>query len=179
MAHGRTSVVGDYLPLHITSLATSATAVGASVNTTSATTIVAGLNTVTPASMANLVEGQWLNFANGTGAAENVQIFNINTVAGTFQANFANGHSGAYTIISLRGTYLGKLVINQAGTGVTITLYNGHPSTSPAGTPIAVLTGFSIGQSYDFNCSLQRGLFYTVAGTTPGDYTITYLDMPV
>lgn len=68
------------------------------VNTTSSTTITAGTNTVTPASMANLYNGQQLVFSGGTGAKETVVIYNLTST--TFQANFANGHSGAYTITS-------------------------------------------------------------------------------
>lgn len=68
------------------------------VNTTSSTTITAGVNTVTPASMAGLYNGQALTFSGGTGAAETVYIYNLTST--TFQALFANGHSGAYTIVS-------------------------------------------------------------------------------
>lgn len=70
------------------------------VNTTSATTISAGLQTVTPASMANIMVGMKLTFSGGTGATEVVTVASVNASAGTFTAVFANGHSGAYTIVS-------------------------------------------------------------------------------
>lgn len=181
MAHARYAPVSEHLPLHVTATGTTV-AVGALVNTTSATTITGGgaSQAITPASMSNITVGMWLNIANGSGgAAENVQVTAVNQSAGTFTAVFANAHSGAYTIISLRGTFLGKLVVNQPGTGVTITLYNGHPSTSPAaGAPIAVLTGLAAGQVFTYDCLCNRGLFYTLAGTA-GDYTITSLDQQI
>lgn len=70
------------------------------VNTTSPTTIVAGIQTVTPASMANITVGTRLTFSGGTGAAEVVTVASVNSSAGTFVATFVNGHSGAYTIVS-------------------------------------------------------------------------------
>lgn len=70
------------------------------VNTTSATTIVAGQQVVTPASMANITVNSKLVFSGGTGAAETVVVQSVNNSAGTFTATFANGHSGAYTIVS-------------------------------------------------------------------------------
>ncbi len=68
------------------------------VNTTSATTISAGQNTVTPASMANIVVGSQLVFSGGTGATETVTVQSVTST--TFTAVFVNGHSGAYTITS-------------------------------------------------------------------------------
>lgn len=69
------------------------------VNTTSATTISAGANvTVTPASMANIFVGTQLIFSAGTGATETVTVLSVTGT--TFNATFANGHSGAYTITS-------------------------------------------------------------------------------
>jgi hypothetical protein len=176
MGHPRNAPVGEYLPFRVNATASSPVAVGALVNTTSATTITAGTGVVvTPASMANIAVGMQLNVANGSGTAETVQVLSVNQTAGTFTANFANNHSGAYTIISLKGSYLGSIVINQIGSGVSITLYNGHPSLLPAaGTPFAVITP-AVGVPYDYHCLCNRGLFYTLTGT-PGDYTITYLD---
>ena len=68
------------------------------VNTTSATTVVAGINTVTPASMANIQLNSFLVFSGGTGATETVVVTAVTPT--TFTANFVNGHSGAYTIQS-------------------------------------------------------------------------------
>lgn len=68
------------------------------VNTTSATTITAGTRTVTPASMANIYVGTQLVFSGGTGATETVTVLAV--TSSTFDATFANGHSGAYAITS-------------------------------------------------------------------------------
>ncbi|HZU01526.1 MAG TPA: hypothetical protein VFA10_17795 [Ktedonobacteraceae bacterium] len=172
--HTRYAPVPEYTPLHITATGT-LVPVGNCVNTTSSTTITAGSNVVvTPASMNGIYVGQKLNFANGTGTAETVVV--TATTSTTFTATFVNNHSGAYTITSMSGTFLGKLVINQPGTSVSITLYNGSPNTLPkAGAAFAVLSGFSAGQAIPFDCSCDAGLFYSLTGT-PGDYTLTYLD---
>lgn len=68
------------------------------VNTNSASTVTAGSFTVTPASMANIVVGSQLVFSGGTGATETVTVSAVTPT--TFTATFANGHSGAYTIVS-------------------------------------------------------------------------------
>lgn len=68
------------------------------VNTSSATTVVAGTQAVTPASMTNITVGTKLTFSGGTGATETVTV--LSTTQTTFTATFANGHSGAYTIVS-------------------------------------------------------------------------------
>lgn len=68
------------------------------VNTNSASTVTAGSFTVTPASMANIVVGSQLVFSAGTGATETVTVNAITST--TFTATFANGHSGAYTIVA-------------------------------------------------------------------------------
>lgn len=171
--HERYAPIGEHQPLHVTTTGTTVP-VGKAVSTTSSTTIAAGSNVVvTPASMNNIEVGMMLNFANGTGTAEDVKVKSV--TATTFTADFVNNHSGAYTIISRRGAFLGRLVVNAAGTGVTITLYNGHPSVLPdAGAAFAVVTP-AAGSTLIFDCAVDKGLFYTLAGT-PGDYTLTFLD---
>src|SRR5947207_1306680 len=112
----KSSPVGQYQPLHITQAGT-LVPVGASVSTTSSTTIAAGNGVaVTPVSMANIVPGMMLSFANGMGTPENVQV--LNTTSTTFTANFQYSHSGAYIIVSLRGANLGHLIVGNPGTGV-------------------------------------------------------------
>jgi hypothetical protein len=126
--------------------------------------------------MNNIVPGMILNIANGTGTAEDVLVKSV--TATTFTADFAYNHSGAYTIISRRGAYLGRVLINAVGTSITLTLYNGHPSILPdAGAALAVITPAANMPPQVFDCACDKGLFYTVAGTTAGDYTLTYLDM--
>ncbi len=171
--HIRRATVFEYQPLHISAAAT-LQPVGLCVSTTSATVITAGSGVVvTPASMLNIVPGMVLNIANGTGAAEDIVVLGI--TATTFTANFVTSHSGAYTILSRRGVFLGQLIINKAGSGVTITLYNGHPSLPDAGVVFAIISP-PTGSSIPYQCSCPKGLFYTVAGSTIGDYTLTYLD---
>jgi hypothetical protein len=174
--HSRYAPVGEYRSFHIAATATSLP-IGNNVSTTSSTTISAGNDVVvTPASMGNIVAGMLLNFANGTGTAEDVRVKTVG--ASTFTADFVNGHSGAYTIISRRSTSLGSITINKVGTSDIMTLYDGHPSVLPnAGRIIAVITP-TAGSTLQYLCSCDQGLFYTVAGTA-GDYTVNYLDQDV
>lgn len=170
--YSRITPVYSYRPLHITATGTNV-AVGKQVATTAPTTIVAGSGVVvTPASMANIISGMILNFAGGTGSAEDIQV--ISTTATTFTANFVNGHSGAYNITSRRPIDIGTLVVGAAGSGVTITLYNGSQNLGTPGAAFAVITPVA-GATYQFFNEVEFGLFYTLAGT-PGDYTLGYLD---
>jgi len=162
----------QYLPFHIASTTSAPTAIGDNVATTAPTTIVAGSGVVvTPASMANIRVGRWLNFNGGTGTAEDIQV--LSTTATTFTANFVNNHSGAYVISSQRTVDIGSFVTNSAGTGVTITLYNGHPNASVPGTAFAVITPATGDQTRDYLITCTRGLFYAASGTM-GDFTISY-----
>jgi len=173
--HSRYATVGEYLPLHITATGT-LVPVGRCVNTT-ASAITAGSNVVvTPASMNGITPGVTLNIANGTGTAEDVVVKIITST--TFTADFANNHSGSYNIMSRRqGTFVGRFVVNKAGTTDVITLYNGNPNlSSNAGSAIAVISAAYGTLAYE--CAWDAGLFYTVTGT-PGDYTLMYLDMSV
>lgn len=175
--HSRVSPVLEYQPLHITATGT-IVPVGLGVSTTSSTTITAGNGVVvTPASMANIYAGMILNIANGTGSAEDITVSSITST--TFTANFVNNHSGAYTIISRRGIDLGKIVVNTSTTSAaSLTLYNGHPAILPdAGVAFAVIDLNSLPRAahFDYECSCNKGLFYTLTGT-PGDYTLMYLD---
>lgn len=176
--HNRVSPIGEYTPLHIMSAAT-LVAVGMNMSTTASTTIIAGNKVVvTPVSMLNIVPGLILNFANGTGTAEDVAV--ITTSATTFTANFQYGHSGAYSIISRRGSDIGKVVVNSAGASGTLTLYNGHPSILPdPGTAFAVIDVSGVVSPLDYGCIIGKGLFYTLtvgSGGSAPDLTLTYID---
>lgn len=171
--HQRYALVGEYQMVRITSSGT-LVPVGAGVNTTSGTTISAGNSiVVTPVSMSNIVPGMLLNVANGTGAPEDVRVKAI--TATTFTADFKNGHSGAYTILSRRGAFVGRVMVNNAGSAATLTLYNGSPSVLPdPGAPFAVipLTGAT---QIVYDCAVDKGLLYTITGSG-FDMTLTYLD---
>ncbi len=175
--HERTDNLSPYYPFHVTAAAT-AQPLGDNVATTSATTITAGSDkTVTPASMTNIVQGMRLNFSAGTGAAEDVIVKTTNVVGGTFTADFVNGHSGAYNIISFRPQYLGSLVINAVGSITAISIYNGSPLLYNGGTGTGVLIA-SIGipsatTLYLYNCYCNRGVFYTQTGTGSITFMVT------
>lgn len=171
--HSRYAPIPEYQPLHIASTGT-LVPVGQCVSTTGSAAITAGSNVViTPASMKNITPGMTLNLSNGS-QGEDVTILSVTSTTFT-AANVVNSYGSGFTIISRRGTFLGGVTINAPGSGVTITLYNGHPSLYPdAGQVIGVITP---NQDKTYGCACDKGLFYTVAGTV-GDYTLCYLDMP-
>jgi hypothetical protein len=172
--HERRAPVYEYQPLHITATGTTVP-VGMCVSTTGSSAITAGVKvTITPASMTNILVGMYLNLSNGSGTHEDVVV--LSTTSTTFTAKVVNSYASGFTIISRRGSFLGGFVVNAPGTGITLTLYNGHPSLAPdAGIPFAVITP-ATGMSLAFNCAVDKGLFYTVSGTTAGDYTMMVLD---
>lgn len=165
----------QFRPFRINALQATVTPIGNNVATTSATTITAGNGVVvTPASMSNITVGRWLNFNGGTGSPEDVQVLAVTST--TFTANFVNNHSGAYLISSQRTVDLGHLTVNQAGTSIVLTLYDGHPNAWVPGTVIAAITPNVSEPTRSFDVRCNRGLFYTCTGTTAGDYTVTYHD---
>ncbi len=125
---------------------------------------------VTPASITNILQGMILNFSAGTGAAEDVVVNTVNYVGGTFTANFVNGHSGAYKIVSMRAQYLGSMVVNAVGSITGVTIYNGSPLLYNGGTGTGVIIAQlsaapSLTTPYIYNCYCSRGVFVTTAGT--------------
>ena len=116
------------------------------VNTTSATTISAGAATVTPASMANIQVNSLLVFSGGTGATETVVVTAITGT--TFTATFANGHSGAYTIVC---NNIASMTFNAVGV------------TAAAYTPAILLAGTSAnGMTFVPNVLIQPGDVITI-----------------
>ena len=164
----------QYRPFRIASTQATAAAIGNNVATTSSTTITAGNGVVvTPASMQNITVGRWLNFNGGTGSPEDVQVLSVTST--TFTANFVNNHSGGYTISSQRTVDLGDVVINDPGTSVVLTLYDGNPNSWAGGTVIGVIKPASGNDNKIAKGRCNFGLFYTCSGT-PGDITIWYHD---
>jgi hypothetical protein len=174
--HERTDSLSPYFPFEVTAAVT-ASPLGNNVATTAPTTIVAGSDVVvTPVSMRNILAGMRLNLSAGTGTAEDVVVKKINVVGGTFTADFVNGHSGAYNIISFRAQYLGALIFNTTGFSNVI-IYNGSPLLYNGGTgkgvQIASIATPSLTFPYMYNCYCSRGVFYTVTGTGSMTFMVT------
>jgi hypothetical protein len=150
-------------------------AIGRNAATTADDIIVPGLFTVTPLSMAHITVGRWLNFNGGIGSPEDVQVLSVSTTQ--FTANFVNSHSGGYTISSQRTVDIGTLEVNQAGTGVIITLYDGHPNAWVPGVAFAVINPNVSEPTRNYRSRCNRGLFYIATSTGVfGNYTVTYHD---
>lgn len=185
---------GQNLPIHLTAATGANTrapvirpgilpGANAGVSTTSTTAVTGGqANTVTPGSMTNINIGSILLIYGGTGGAPEEVV--VTAVTGsTFTANFANSHGGTYNIADRgKGHWLHAVTINAAGTGMTLTLYNGNPAFTYPGTvlgagPFAVITPVA-GASYIFDIDCDMDLWYSYTGTTPGDVTISYQPKP-
>lgn len=68
------------------------------------------------------------------------------------------------------GTYLGYVTINTPGSAVVLTIFNGQtgPAVAVIATPTAPVT-------LEYELLLENGLWYTYAGTTAGDVTLSVL----
>src|SRR5262249_47561812 len=150
--------------------------IGKCLQTTSATTLSAGSSQVvqlTAADVAKLVVGQLINFANGTGAAEDVIVTAVDRTNNTMTAFFVNAHSGAYSIVTGRAASVGGLRVNTPGTSAPLPLSNGSPDVLPAITapaygiiaviPLAGTGGTVPPIPFDSRCDF--GLFYTLTGS--------------
>lgn len=70
------------------------------------------------------------------------------------------------------GGYFHRIAIGTAGSSDwTVTLYDG---TSTSGAHIAKVTAATV-TSLEFDIEFTTGLFAVVAGTTPGDATISFI----
>lgn len=183
-----TSSVGEFTALHLYSgfAPASLAGVGHCVALTQAlgTPITPGVQTVPVSNVSQLYAGQLLNIAQGVGNPyEDVRVLAVNQVAKTFTAQFVNGYSGTITITSRVGSYLGGIVVNKAGSGVAITLSNGHPNIQPTPTDprygvFAILDPTGV-TPFWYWAICEFGLFVSMASTTIGDYSLMYRDMIV
>lgn len=183
MPHQRAASIGEYWSIHISAAVSPALGAGLTnrVQTTSTTTIAAGPNQpFTPASIANIFVNEALLVYGGTGTGEFIHVKRVDKANNLVYADFVNSHSGTWNIKSTKGSYLGPLVVNKVGATEVLTLYHGDPAavglvTGYPGTPIAVVTP-SVSSPYAYGIYLPYGLYYGYTATTPGDYTLHYLD---
>lgn len=181
MAHSpKVAAYGEYGYVHLAAVQSTAAPLmptgAAIVNTTTTTAVsAAGAVVITPASMAGIQVGRALAVYGGTGTAEVVSVTAV--TATTFTATFANTHSGTVTLCSLLPGKLGAIVVNNAGTSMVLTLYDGPPAlagiSGPIGQTIAVIAIAAAGTTYHFALQTYSQLFYTLTGT-PGDLTVHY-----
>lgn len=178
MAHGSpVSAAYDYDPILLNAATTQATAASPTlgVATRISANIPAGTSAVTPAAMTNIRQYKHLRISDGT-HAEIVQVTAITST--TFTAKFLNAYTGPVVVSSIEGSWLGHLTMNLAGSGVTISLYDGNPDDSLANaTLIAQYAPAAQGESYPLWCVAKHGLFYTLSGSSIGSYLLTAKDM--
>lgn len=73
--------------------------------------------------------------------------------------------------VKVQSAFLHSIVINQAGTSETISIFD---NTACSGNAVAITTGFTTGQVLTYDVATSKGLCILTAGTTPGDYTVSY-----
>jgi len=92
-------------------------------------------------------------------------------VNGNLNANlYANITSNASTQVKSVAGFLHSIVINAPGSSETLTLFD---NTSCAGTKIGTVT-VAAAQPLTYDVQFLTGLCITSAGTTAGDYTVSY-----
>jgi hypothetical protein len=172
-----TQPIGQWKMQPVSAAVATATGLGRCLSTTIAAALTAGNGVViTPASMGNIIVGKWLSIVNGA-TQEFVQVLAV--TATTFTVNLVNSYGVSSNLYSVDGLWFGGIEVNQPGTGVTITLYNGLPGMLPkAGQAVAAIQPSGVGLIEWDGTNFDQGLFYTVAGGTVGNYTLLFLDHP-
>lgn len=97
-------------------------------------------------------------------------IANKVAVAQSGANSYKNITTAATTAVKATAGVLERVIVNTAGAGSTITLYD---NTAGSGTKIATMTSAAQGV-LSFNCSFTTGLTAVTASGTPADITIIY-----
>lgn len=79
--------------------------------------------------------------------------------------------ANATTVVKSGPGLLHWVTINNPGTAETITMYD---STTASGTLIGTHTAPAQGAIYEYDIMFTNGLTIVTAGTTAGDYTVSY-----
>lgn len=85
--------------------------------------------------------------------------------------NYSHIATNTSTVISTVPKFLHTVNIGTAGSSETVTLFD---NTTCSGATIAVITPTVTSPVYIFDISTTVGLCVLTAGTTAGDYTVTY-----
>lgn len=113
-----------------------------------------------------------------TGASYEVApITAVNVPAKQVTATFANTHGGGFAVRVTHGTFLCALAIPQAGTAMTLSLYNGHPSAPGAAPFYTWVTASGVVAPSPFAGCADKGLYAVYNGTTAGFVSLAALPM--
>jgi hypothetical protein len=169
--------VPTYRAYHFSAATTQAAALGMLLDATATVVSAPGSATVTltilDGDLGAVQPGIDLLICDTGASCEAAPITSINPAAKQLTATFANTHSNGFACRVSRGSYLGGLTFNTAGSGMTLTLYNGHPNNG--GHPFAAIIPPAAAMPFALACACDQGLFATYAGGTPGDLTILAL----
>lgn len=84
---------------------------------------------------------------------------------------YNNIKSNTTTVVKSGSGLLHWVTINTPGTAETITIYD---NIAASGTLISTHTAPVQGAIYEYDIAFQNGLTVVTAGTTAGDYTISF-----
>lgn len=111
-----------------------------------------------------------IRFACTTYASTGTVLFEYIPDSSFGQYNYTHLTSNSSFINSSNPSLLHTVVIGNAGSSETITIYD---NSVCSGNVISVITPVA-GSTYTFDVSTQNGLCVTTAGTTAGDTTVTW-----
>lgn len=169
-----TAAIGPYTPYQLTVASSSEVACGVILDATGSAVASPGSATVTltlvDGDIGQLFIGAILDCDTGS-SFEQVSVTNFSVHAQTVTATFANSHSAGFALRLARGSWLNTVTIPQAGSTMTLSLFNGHPATAglpreQVPTPAApTVTGnTSSGSSFTASQTVKVSLTYLTAG---------------
>ena len=169
------SAMGIYRPYPLSAASAAEKALGMSLDATATAVGAPGSATVTltvvDGDVGQLRVGDYVDCDTGANF-EQVQVTGVNIPAKQFTATFTLAHAANFAVRLHHGTFVGTLAIPQAGTAMTLSLYDGHPNLS-GNTPFyqwLTASGVQPAQALAYAC--KRGLYVVYAGTTAGFVTI-------
>lgn len=146
-----------------------ATAVGAAGSATITLTLVEG-------DIGAIRVGEYLDCDTGA-SYERVQVSAVDIPAKQVTATFANTHSAGFAVRLTHGAFVGVVAVPQVGTGVTLSLYDGHPNRAGSRLIYQWVTASGVLPALPLNGVCDQGLYVVYNGTTAGFVTITALAM--
>lgn len=169
------SAMGIYRPYPLSAASASEKALGMSLDATGTAVGATGSATVTltivDGDIGQLRVGDLLDCDTGANY-ESVTVTAVNIPASQFTAVFGKTHAASFAVRLTHGTFVGTLAIPQVGTGMTLALWDGHPSRTGSVLFFQWVTASGVQPPAPLSYSCKRGLYCVYAGTTAGFVTL-------
>lgn len=85
--------------------------------------------------------------------------------------SYAHISTATSTLVKTGPGMLATVVCNAAGTGATVTVYDGVDNT---GTVVAAASALPAGAVLVYNCVVRTGIYVVTVGSPAADFTVTY-----